>query len=163
MRVLGVDPGTVRMGVGIVDSDAGELVCHYYGVIKPKRSDPIEIRLAYLFDSIDDIIIANSPKFVAVEEPFVSQNARTAIAIGQAQAVVLVAASRHKIPVARYAPQEIKKSVTDYGHSSKEQVEDMVKILLNENTIDGPDDVTDALAVAICHHNSQWLNNLVGT
>lgn len=150
------------MGVGIVDSHGGDLTCHYYGVISPKKSDPIEKRLAHLFDSIDDLMITKSPGVVAVEEPFVSQNARTAIAIGQAQAVVLVAASRHQIPVARYAPQEIKKSVTDYGHSSKEQVGDMVKILLNENTIEGPDDVTDALAVAICHHNSQWLNNLIG-
>ncbi len=150
------------MGVGIVDSLGRDLTCHYHGVISPKKSDPIEKRLAHLFDSIGDLLIANSPEIVAVEEPFVSQNARTAIAIGQAQAVVLIAASRHQIPVARYAPQEIKKSVTDYGHSSKEQVGDMVKILLNENTIEGPDDVTDALAVAICHHNSQWLKNLIG-
>ena len=163
MRVLGVDPGTVKMGIGIVDSDAGDLRCHYYGMISPKKSDPIEMRLAQLFNSIEEIIINNSPTFVAVEEPFVSQNPRTAIAIGQAQAVVLVAASRHGIPVARYAPQEIKKSVTDYGHSSKKQVEDMVKILLNENSIEGSDDVTDALAVAICHHNSHWLNNLLDT
>jgi crossover junction endodeoxyribonuclease RuvC len=163
LRVLGVDPGTVKMGIGIVDSDGQDFSCHYYGVISPKRSDPIEKRLAQLFNSVEDIIINNSPGFVAVEEPFVSRNARTAIAIGQAQAVVLVAASRHQIPVARYAPQAIKKSVTDYGHSSKEQVGDMVKLLLNEKTIEGSDDATDALAVAICHHNSQWLNNLIGT
>ena len=89
------------MGIGIVDSDGGDLRCHYYGVISPKRSDPIEKRLAELFNSVEDIIINNSPGFVAVEEPFVSRNPRTAIAIGQAQAVVLVAASRHLDPEAQ--------------------------------------------------------------
>ena len=161
MRVMGVDPGTLRMGVGVVDSISGELTTPFHGCLSPKRSDPIEQRLAYLLQELEDVIGKVSPDSVAVEEPFVSQNPKTAIAIGQAQAVVFLAAARHGIPVSRYAPTEVKKSVTDYGGSSKEQVNAMVCILLGNIEINGPDDVTDALAVAICHHNGTMLDHLI--
>ena len=161
MRVMGVDPGTIRMGVGVVESISGDLVCRERICIAPRRSDPIELRLIHLFDNLKQIIEKANPDVIAVEEPFVSKNPRTAIAIGQAQAVVLVAAATYKIPISRYAPMEIKKSVTDYGGSSKEQVKSMVSILLGNIDIDGPSDVSDALAIAICHHSSTMLNNLV--
>ncbi len=102
------------------------------------------------------------PIAIAVEEPFVSKNPRTAIAIGQAQSVVFIAGAQNDIPVFRYAPQEVKKSVTNYGGSSKEQVSEMVSLLLGGEDIPGSDDVTDALAVAICHINSHMLDDLIG-
>ena len=127
----------------------------------PRRSFSIEQRLGELYNGIANIIDEVKPDVIAVEEPFVSKNPRTAIAIGQAQAVVLIAAAHKEIAVYRYAPREIKKAVTDYGGSSKKQVEDMVKLLLGNIEIIGPNDVTDALAVAICHHNATMLDNLL--
>lgn len=161
MRVLGVDPGTIRMGFGAVDSISGELSNVTHGCLTPPRSLSIEERLRELYNEIEVIISEINPDAIAVEEPFVSKNPRTAIAIGQAQAVVLIAAAQKEISVFRYAPREIKKAVTDYGGSSKEQVEGMVKVLLGNIEINGPDDVTDALAVAICHHNATMLDNLL--
>jgi len=174
LRVLGVDPGTIRMGFGAVDSISGELATVAHGCLTPHRSFSIEKRLRELYNEIEfiigeikpdaiavEVIIGEiKPDAIAVEEPFVSKNPKTAIAIGQAQAVVLIAAAQKEISVFRYAPREIKKAVTDYGGSSKEQVEAMVKILLGNIEINGPDDVTDALAVAICHHNATMLDNL---
>ena len=160
MRVLGVDPGTIRMGFGAVDSISGELASVAHGCLTPHRSFSIEERLRELYNEIEIVIEEIKPDAIAVEEPFVSKNPKTAIAIGQAQAVVLIAAAQKEISVFRYAPREIKKAVTDYGGSSKEQVEAMVKILLGNIEINGPDDVTDALAVAICHHNATMLDNL---
>lgn len=90
-----MDPGTLRMGVGVVDSISGELTTPFHGCLSPKRSDPIEQRLAYLLQELEDVIGKVSPDSVAVEEPFVSKNPKTAIAIGQAQAVVFLAAARH--------------------------------------------------------------------
>ena len=161
MRVLGVDPGTIKMGFGIVDSISGELANVDHGCLTPRRSFSIEQRLGELYNGIANIIDEVKPDVIAVEEPFVSKNPRTAIAIGQAQAGVLIAAAHKEIAVYRYAPREIKKAVTDYGGSSKEQVEDMVKLLLGNIEIIGPNDVTDALAVAICHHNATMLDNLL--
>ena len=160
MRVMGVDPGTIKMGVGVVESISGDLVCREQICIAPKKNDPIELRLIHLLDNLKVIIDKANPDEIAVEEPFVSQNARTAIAIGQAQAVVFIAAAMRQIPIYRYAPMEIKKSVTDYGGSSKEQVKSMVSILLGNIDIDGPTDISDALAIAICHHNATSFHNM---
>ena len=162
MRVLGVDPGTIKMGLGVVESISGDLITPYNGLITPKRKDAIETRLAFLFEATTQVIKQTLPDAIAVEEPFVSKNPRTAIAIGQAQSVVFIAGAQNDIPVFRYAPQEVKKSVTNYGGSSKEQVSEMVSILLGVEDIPGSDDVTDALAVAICHINSHMLDDLIG-
>ena len=161
MRVMGVDPGTLKMGVGIVDSVSGDLASPYHSCISPKPKDSIEKRLATIFRTLEDKILEFSPDYIAVEQPFVSKNPKTAIAIGQAQAVVLISASLKGIPVARYSPSEIKKSVTNYGGSTKDQVSSMVSILLGNIIIEGSDDVSDALAVAICHHNVSMLDKLI--
>ena len=161
MRVMGVDPGTLKMGVGIVDSVSGALASPYHSCISPKPKDSIEKRLATIFRPLEDKILEFSPDYIAVEHPFVSKNPKTAIAIGQAQAVVLISASLKGIPVARYSPSEIKKSVTNYGGSTKDQVSSMVSILLGNIIIEGSDDVSDALAVAICHHNVSMLDKLI--
>ena len=104
MRVLGVDPGTIKMGLGVVDSISGDLMTTYHCLITPKRKDRIEDRLAYLFEATSKVVKENSPDAIAVEEPFVSKNPKTAIAIGQAQSVVFIAGAQNNIPVFRYAP-----------------------------------------------------------
>ena len=161
MRVLGFDPGTLRMGVGVVDSKNGDLSTPYYTCLIAPQTDSIETRLMKLFNQIDQLIPKMNPDYIAVETPFVSKNPKTAIAIGQAQATVLIAGAKHKIPITKYAPREIKKSITNYGGASKGQVAEMVQILLDNTSIEGPDDITDALAVAICHHNRLYIDQIV--
>jgi crossover junction endodeoxyribonuclease RuvC len=161
MRVLGFDPGTLRMGVGVVDSKNGDLSTPYYTCLTVPQTDSIETRLMKLFNQVDQLIPKMNPDSIAVETPFVSKNPKTAIAIGQAQATVLIAGAKHKIPIIKYAPREIKKSITNYGGASKGQVAEMVQILLDNTSIEGPEDITDALAVAICHHNRIYIDQIV--
>ena len=160
MRVLGIDPGTISTGIGVVDSISGDLTTPYHSVIRAQKNQAIERRLTTIYDSIEKIILEMDPDEVAIEEPFVSENPRTAIAIGQAQATALIIATKYGKSVTRYAAREIKKSVTNSGGSSKDQVKSMVEILLGNIHIVGPDDVSDALAVAICHHNSRMIQDL---
>lgn len=154
LRVLGIDPGTHRMGVGILASSNAEVTVVYTGVLAPEKGNPLANRLCYLFLHLSEIIDKFSPDEVAIEEPFASRNIRTAMAIGQAQAVAMVAAAQHKLPISSYAPRRVKQSVTDHGGSSKIQVQEMVAVLLGLDTLPDSFDAADALAVAICHINS---------
>ena len=154
MRVLGVDPGTFKMGVGVVDAEQGELSFAYSCVLSPPRSKSLAERLHYLHDRLVDVVRQCQPAVVAIEEPFVARNVRAAMAVGQAQAVAMVVAAQHALEVATYSPREVKLAVTDYGASSKEQVQEMVKLLLALPTAPSSSDEADALAVAICHVNA---------
>jgi crossover junction endodeoxyribonuclease RuvC len=160
MRVLGIDPGTFKMGVGVVDSERGELKMVYAGVISPKRSTPLPERMHHLQTELLEIIHEWKPSIISIEAPFVSKNVRAAMAVGQAQAVAMLSAASEKLEIAGYSPREVKQSVTDYGGSTKEQVQEMVKILLGLNEPPVPLDATDALAVAICHINATHVKNL---
>lgn len=151
---MGVDPGTFRMGIGLLDSYGSDLALTYCGVLVAGRTDPLPTRLSYMLDELDKAIIEWRPAEVAIEQPFAGLNVRAAMAIGQAQAVAMVAAARHGLPVANYAPRQVKQAVTDYGGSSKEQVQQMVAALLGVDSIPGSSDAADALAVAICHVNA---------
>ena len=161
MKVLGIDPGTITMGYGMVENISEELTTCFHGSLSAKRADPIEERLASLYCGILAIIDNHGPEVIAIEEPFVARNPKTAIAVGQAQAVALIAASSRKIPVSRYSPRQIKKSVTDHGGSSKAQVQEMVSVLLGLDTSPRSSDAADALAVAICHANASRTQDLV--
>ena len=160
MRVLGIDPGTHKMGVGIVDSAGDEMRMMYSEVIAPRSRSHISSRLLYLFSNLTRIIDQWSPSEVAVEEPFTAQNVRAAMAIGHAQAVAMVAAAQGDIPYFGYAPREVKQSVTDYGGSSKEQVKEMVKVILGLTALPESSDAADALAVAICHINARGIEKM---
>ena len=155
VRVLGIDPGTYNMGMGIVDSEDGELTHVYSGVLSPGKSSPLSQRLHYLYGQVLKTMQEWRPSLVAIEEPFVARNPRSAMAVGQAQGVAMVAAAQCGLPVSNYAPRQVKKAVTDYGGSSKEQVQQMVGVLLGlSEDLQQPSDATDALAVAICHINA---------
>ncbi len=160
MRILGVDPGTLKMGVGIISADRGDIDFVHSGVLTPKRGNPVPDRLHYLYEQLLLTIEDWHPMEVAIEKPFAARNIRTAMAIGHAEAVALVAAAHHGLPVFSYAPRQVKQSVTDYGGSSKEQVQDMVKALLGVHEISGSSDAADALAVAICHSNARMVERL---
>ena len=159
MRIMGIDPGTYSMGVGIVSSNGADFTMEYLDVIKPKRKDPLELRLLFLFNSLSKIVSEWNPLEIAIEEPFAAKNIKTAIAIGHAHAVAMVVAAKNSLAVSGDAPRSVKRAVTDYGGSSKEQVQEMVRILLDLKVLP-PTDAADALAVAICHLNAREFLNL---
>lgn len=160
MRVLGIDPGTYKMGVSVVDSNTGGLALAHSEVITPSRRAPIPKRLQFLFEGLMRIIGDLRPSVVAIEEVFAGKNKRTAMAIGHAQAVAMIAAASNDLNVSSYAPTQIKLSVTDYGGSSKEQVQQMVQVLLDLKNAPESLDASDAIAVAICHINASQVANL---
>lgn len=154
MRVLGVDPGTYHMGVGVVDGGGGDLALAHMDALNAPRSMPPAQRLQRLHAALTDCIQACKPDAVAIEEPFVARNARSAIAVGQAQAIAMLAAAQCGVDVHTYAPSQVKQAVTDHGGSSKEQVQEMLRVLLGLDAPPTPLDASDALAVAVCHINA---------
>ncbi|MER3397116.1 MAG: crossover junction endodeoxyribonuclease RuvC [Chloroflexota bacterium] len=150
MRILGVDPGTAACGYGVVAKADGHFVALEYGLITTPSSHATSERLRTIYREILDIIGRWHPDRVAVEEVFFARNAKTAMAVGQARGVVMLAAALAGVPVVEYTPLEVKKSVTTYGRGPKEQVGQMVAIILGLPEVPRPDDVADALAVALC-------------
>lgn len=163
MRVLGVDPGTITMGYGVVESRDDEIALIDCGALVSSERSPIGERLSYLYHELLKIISRHQPEVVAVEQPFVAKNARSALAIGRAQAVALLAAANKGIPTYEYTPAQIKQRVTNYGASSKEQIQEMVKFQLGLAEVPSPSDAADALAVAICHLREIHLSNLLAS
>jgi len=157
MLILGVDPGTVNLGYGIVD---GEEEMHMVdcGVINVSSRVPMEERLRSLFDRLSQIIANHRPSEVAIEDPFIGRNVRSAFAIGRAQAIAILAAANKGLPVYYYSPARIKQQITGYGQSDKQQIQEMVRIQLGLTELPQPSDAADALAVAICHIQQSRLN-----
>ncbi len=152
MRVLGFDPGTAATGYGVVDGTRSRLEAVAYGVLcVPPGADPAR-RLAALYRQAVAVIARYRPQAVAVEELFFNRNVRTALAVGQARGVLLLAAAEAGLPVREYGPGEVKVAVTGYGSAEKRQVQAMVRALLNLEEVPRPDDAADALALAICAH-----------
>jgi crossover junction endodeoxyribonuclease RuvC len=161
MRILGIDPGTIVMGYGLIDSADSEITAVDYGALVAKERSPIGERLLFLYGELNRIIKKHQPETVAIEQPFVSRNVKSAFAIGRAQAIAILAAANHHLPMAEYSPAEVKQKVTNYGASSKEQVQEMVRIQLGLTEIPQPDDAADALAIAICHWQNMRLKELL--
>jgi crossover junction endodeoxyribonuclease RuvC len=160
MRILGIDPGIISSGYGVVDAEQ-EMQMVDCGALRFSSQTPVEERLCSLYGKLTNVIDEHHPNEVAIEEPFVGRNARSAFAIGRAQAIAILAAASQGLPVYYYSPAQVKQQVTNYGRSDKQQVQEMVKILLKLPHPPQPDDAADALAVAICHiqqsHLSHWL------
>ena len=161
MRVLGIDPGTVTMGYGVIEAIKDEITLIDCGVLNCSRRSPIGERLSYLYGRLLEIIARYQPDTVAVEQPFVAKNARSALAIGRAQAIAILAAANREIPTSEYTPTQVKQMVANYGASSKEQVQEMVRLQLGLSQAPQPFDAADALAIAICHLRQTHLNNLL--
>lgn len=151
MRVLGVDPGTVRMGYGVVEGDGDAMQAVDFGVVTAPASMELADRLARLYDGLTAVLARHRPDAVAIEEPFVARNVRSAMLVGEARALALLAAARQGVPVRQYSPAEVKQAVTGHGASPKDQVQTMVRLLLRLDAVPQPHDAADALAVAICH------------
>lgn len=161
MRVIGIDPGTLNTGYGIVDEDQGRLTTVAFGTVKLSSKTAIEQRLFFLYTELNKIFDSYKPDEVALEEPFVAGNVRSAFAIGRAQAMAILIAVARNLPVFRYLPNQIKQQVTNYGVSTKEQVGEMVKIHLGIKGEIDSEDASDALATAICHINQSHLERLI--
>ena len=147
------------MGVGAVAVEGDEYTVTLSTALSPPRRAGIAERLAWLHARMDAIVRDLKPEVVAIESQFVSRNVKAAVTVGQAQAVAMIAAAAHGAPVATYAPREVKKAVTDYGGSSKEQVQAMVQATLGLSEPLDPPDRADALAVALCHiHSTQAIS-----
>ena len=153
MRVLGVDPGTRFLGYGVLDVDGDRSSCLAWGTIEGGKSKEIHIRLFQIQQVLRDVIERWKPDQLAIEEPFVApeRGAKSAVAVGQAQAVALLLAAAHDIPVHRYAPSQVKSTVANYGMGSKAQVQRTVQLVLGLGTEPMSEDASDALAIALCH------------
>ncbi len=150
VRIIGIDPGLVRCGWGIVDASGNRLSFVASGTITPKVSQPLAQRLKTLFEQLSAVIALYKPDEAAVEEVFVNAGARSALQLGQARGVVLMTPAALGLIVGEYAANLVKKSIVGSGHADKDQIQMMVKILLPTADFKGAD-AADALAIAICH------------
>lgn len=163
MRVLGVDPGLSRCGVGVVDGPSRRPVAVRAGVIRTAPDEPVPARLHHLHRVLTQVVADAAPDAVAVERVFFNANVRTAIAVAQAAGVVLLVAQAAGLPVTEYTPTQVKAAVAGTGDADKEQVGFMVRTLLRLEQIQRPADAADALALALCHLNSGGGGAAAGT
>jgi len=161
MLVLGLDPGTAITGYGLVREVAGELSVVEYGAITTPAQLPEAERLLQIHRQLSALIAQNKPAAIVVEKLFFSRNVRTAMAVGQARGVVLLTAAQARLPVYEYTPSEVKQAIAGYGGASKEQVQQMVQLLLGLKEVPQPDDAADAIAIAVCHLHSTRLVDLL--
>jgi crossover junction endodeoxyribonuclease RuvC len=148
-RILGIDPGFALTGWGVIDAGS-KLAVVDCGCIKTQKTSSFPERLIYLADALEKIIAKYKPEAAAIEKLFFCNNVKTGIQVGEARGVAILAAARHHLPIVEFTPLEVKQAVSGYGRASKTQVERMVKTILNLRVTPRPDDVTDALAIAIC-------------
>jgi crossover junction endodeoxyribonuclease RuvC len=160
VRIIGIDPGTARLGFGIIDADDGYSAVDF-GTIETSSKDPMPHRLLELYDGLSGLISTHEPDSMAIEQLFFSRNVTTAIAVGQARGVALLAAAQSGMPVTEYTPAEIKQAISGYGNADKQQVQFMVQLLLELDAAPYPDDAADALAVALCHGQSHAFQSRV--
>lgn len=150
MITLGIDPGTALLGYGLVaGQDSIRMI--EYGAVETQPEDPPQKRLEIIYDSLIEIIADHNPDVVAIEQLFFARNTTTALAVGQARGVAMLAASKSSLPVFEYKPAEIKLAVAGHGGADKRQIQEMVRTILGLQELPRPDDAADALAVGICH------------
>ena len=151
MRVLGIDCGTERTGWGVIESDGRKHSVLAHGVIRTLARDPLEKRLCQIASELRAIMSAHDPQVAAVEEVFYSLNVKTLLKLAHVRGVVLLAIAEARMELGEYSPLEVKASVVGYGRAEKDQVERMVRVLTGLEEKFATQDVSDALAVAICH------------
>lgn len=161
MRIIGVDPGIARTGFGVIDFISGQLTPREYGCIQTCASLPAPVRLQQIYRELQEILNRCKPSQFAIEELFFNKNSRTALAVGEGRGVAILTAANINLPVCEYTPLQIKQAVAGYGRATKQQVRYMVKAILKLKELPNPDDIADALAVAICHAYTAAKNQLV--
>lgn len=161
LRILGIDPGIAIVGFGFVDKTGSKVTPVQYGCIQTEAHTPDEERLLHVYEAMLQLIDKYNPEAVAFEKLFFNRNVTTAMSVSQARGVLILAATQRGLPVAEYTPMQVKQAVVGYGKAEKKQVQEMVRMFLKLQVIPKPDDVADALAVAICHAHSYTLNSKI--
>jgi len=153
VRVLGVDPGTMTAGYGIVEKKGTRLAAVAYGALTTNRKDSYPERLRKIYDQLAAVIQRYRPDSMAIEEVFGGKSVQSAIKMGEGRAIAILCAAQAGLPVFEYATRTVKKSTVGSGAAHKSQVQHMVKVILNLPDVPEPEDAADALALAICHCN----------
>jgi crossover junction endodeoxyribonuclease RuvC len=161
MIILGIDPGTLTMGYGVIEDSGDKMTLLDCGALGCPERSPMGERLNFLYTELEKIIACHKPDAIAIEQPFVAKNVKSALAIGKAQAVAILAAANGEVPSYEYTPAQIKQRVANYGAGSKQQIQEMVRLQLGLSSVPEPSDVADALAVAICHCHEVHLEGLL--
>ena len=154
MKILGIDPGYAILGYGVIEKTGNRFRVCSYGAVTTEASMAMEDRLEHLYDSLREIIYEERPEVEAIEQLFFNTNAKTAIMVGQARGVAVLACKKGGLEIEEYTPLQIKQALVGYGRADKKQVQWMVKTMLNLSEVPKPDDTADALAAAICHGHS---------
>jgi crossover junction endodeoxyribonuclease RuvC len=161
LRIMGIDPGTARTGYGIIEFLSGRFKVIHYGCVRTEAGLPLPDRLLLIYNDLSKLIEIYRPELFAIEELFFNKNTRTVMSVGQARGVAVLAGAKAGLLIYEYTPLQVKQAVAGYGRAAKQQVEYMVKALLNLKEKPSYDDVTDALAVAICCAFSSGESNLL--
>jgi crossover junction endodeoxyribonuclease RuvC len=157
MRVLGIDPGSETLGWGVVEGGGLKYSLVDYGIIKSSARQPFSKRLLKAYQGIEEVVDRFSPEILAVEDTFYAVNVGVALKLGQVRGAMLLLAEQRGMRIAEYSPRLIKQTVVGYGAAEKQQVQEMVRILLRMKTVPTPHDAADALAIAICHFHHSGL------
>jgi crossover junction endodeoxyribonuclease RuvC len=152
--IIGIDPGTQITGFGVIQADGTNFRALDYGCIRPPQGLKLSDRYLIIFNAIEELLAKYSPAALAIETQYVAKNPQSAIKLGMARGVAVVAAKRRGLSVYEYSPSKAKSAVVGNGKASKEQVQGMVKMMLNLSVVPTPEDAADALALAICHAQS---------
>ena len=159
MRILGIDPGSGSTGYGIIDTDGSQHRAILYGAIKTHPKKPFHKRLLQIHSDLSDLLSREKADIMVIEEVFHATNVRSALQLGHARGIALLVAAQQGLDVCEYSPLEIKSAVVGYGRAEKNQIQGMVRLLLNLPVIPSPDHAADALAVAICHAHRIKMTN----
>ncbi|MBC7190595.1 crossover junction endodeoxyribonuclease RuvC [Candidatus Aerophobetes bacterium] len=159
MIILGVDPGTAATGYGVIEAEEIPRLIEY-GCLRTSSKKDMTLRLREIYIKIKEIVDKFSPQEIAVEDVFFNQNIKTALSVGQARGVILLAVSSRGAKVFSYTPSEVKQAIAGYGRARKEQIQHMIKNTLKLSFIPTPDDASDAIAVALCHFYSRKLKSV---
>jgi len=151
LRILGIDPGFGKIGYGIIDVDGSKAKAVCFGAIETDTGHAIQQRLDTIFEAIMELVRDFRPDETVVEQLFFFRNVTTAIQVGEARGVILLALQKNNLPIFEYTPKQVKQSVTGYGKAEKGQIQKSMKMFLNLDVVPRPDDAADALATAWCH------------
>ena len=155
MKIIGIDPGLIQTGFGIIKVINDEVSVLDYGIIKPNIQDSLSKRLLTIYNDVCEIILRHKPQVVAIEEVFYGKNVKSSMRLGQARGAAMVAAASKNISIYEYSAKKVKQSITGNGNAHKSQIQFMVKAKLKLDHSPEPIDASDALAIALCH-NSQF-------
>ena len=160
MKILGIDPGLINTGFGIISFNKNKVDVIDFGIISPDPNDTISNRIFTIFSDIEELINTYSPSIFSIEDIFYSRNFKSAMLLGQARGAAVLAAAKYKLPIFEYSAKKVKQSITGNGNADKTQVQYMIIKILNIKTTSMPLDASDALGIALCHLNQLKVNEL---